>query len=80
MYCAPDSVTRIASIGGGPIGGGWAAHFLARDKKTENAELRCAIPSRIGHIEPHDGRWTRAVTGEALRTADSEHRPRSPCL
>ncbi len=30
MYRAPDSVTRIASIGGGPIGGGWAAHFLAR--------------------------------------------------
>ena len=26
----PKSVTRIASIGGGPIGGGWTAHFLAR--------------------------------------------------
>lgn len=26
----PESITRIASIGGGPIGGGWAAHFLAR--------------------------------------------------
>ena len=30
MYPAPDSITRIASIGGGPIGGGWAAHFLGR--------------------------------------------------
>ena len=30
MYLAPASVTRIASIGGGPIGGGWTAHFLAR--------------------------------------------------
>ncbi|MEZ5925867.1 MAG: 3-hydroxyacyl-CoA dehydrogenase NAD-binding domain-containing protein [Hyphomicrobiaceae bacterium] len=29
-YRAPESVTRVASIGGGPIGGGWAAHFLAR--------------------------------------------------
>lgn len=29
-YHAPDSITRIASIGGGPIGGGWAAHFLGR--------------------------------------------------
>lgn len=29
-YPAPDSITRIASIGGGPIGGGWAAHFLGR--------------------------------------------------
>lgn len=30
MYPAPETVTRIASIGGGPIGGGWTAHFLAR--------------------------------------------------
>ncbi len=30
MYRAPESVTKIASIGGGPIGGGWTAHFLAR--------------------------------------------------
>lgn len=27
---APHQVTRIAGIGGGPIGAGWAAHFLAR--------------------------------------------------
>ena len=27
---APDRVTRVASIGAGPIGAGWAAHFLAR--------------------------------------------------
>ena len=26
----PAQVTRVASIGGGPIGAGWAAHFLAR--------------------------------------------------
>lgn len=30
MGCAADEVRRIASIGGGPIGGGWTAHFLAR--------------------------------------------------
>ena len=30
MYREPGDVTRIASIGGGPIGGGWTAHFLAR--------------------------------------------------
>ncbi|MCE8510243.1 3-hydroxybutyryl-CoA dehydrogenase [Ruegeria pomeroyi] len=30
MYPDPTSITRVASIGGGPIGGGWAAHFLAR--------------------------------------------------
>jgi len=29
-YPDPTSITRVASIGGGPIGGGWAAHFLAR--------------------------------------------------
>jgi carnitine 3-dehydrogenase len=30
MYPDPGKVTRVTSIGGGPIGGGWAAHFLAR--------------------------------------------------
>ena len=26
----PTNVNHVASIGGGPIGAGWAAHFLAR--------------------------------------------------
>ncbi|MFT6696966.1 MAG: carnitine 3-dehydrogenase, partial [Paracoccaceae bacterium] len=30
MYLEPGKITRVTSIGGGPIGGGWAAHFLAR--------------------------------------------------
>lgn len=30
MYPDPNTITRITSIGGGPIGVGWAAHFLAR--------------------------------------------------
>ena len=30
MRKAVDQVRRVTSIGGGPIGGGWAAHFLAR--------------------------------------------------
>ena len=27
---APDDVRRVTCIGAGPIGGGWAAHFLAQ--------------------------------------------------
>ena len=30
MYPDPASIARVASIGAGPIGGGWTAHFLAR--------------------------------------------------
>ncbi len=30
MYPEPASITRVTSIGAGPIGGGWTAHFLAR--------------------------------------------------
>jgi len=30
MYRDPSDVKRVASLGAGPIGGGWAAHFLAR--------------------------------------------------
>ena len=29
-FTLPNSVKRVCSIGGGPIGGGWAAHFLAQ--------------------------------------------------
>ena len=27
MYPDPQKITRVTSLGGGPIGGGWAAHF-----------------------------------------------------
>ncbi len=30
MYPNPNAITRVTSLGAGPIGGGWAAHFLAR--------------------------------------------------
>ena len=30
MYPDPADVTRVTSIGAGPIGGGWTAHFLSR--------------------------------------------------
>ncbi len=30
MYPDPASVRRVTSLGAGPIGGGWTAHFLAR--------------------------------------------------
>ena len=30
MFGDPSEVSRIACIGGGPIGGGWTAHFLAQ--------------------------------------------------
>ncbi len=30
MYPDPKAVRRVTSLGAGPIGGGWAAHFLAR--------------------------------------------------
>lgn len=30
MYPDPSAISRVTSIGAGPIGAGWAAHFLAR--------------------------------------------------
>ena len=30
MRIAPDQVKHVTSIGAGPIGAGWSAHFLAR--------------------------------------------------
>jgi 3-dehydroquinate synthase len=44
--------------------------YLARDKKAERGAIRCAIPRCIGDTpaEP-DGRYTRVVQPEALRSA-----------
>lgn len=50
-----------------------AIPYLARDKKTEDAVVRCAIPRAIGRMDPEeDGRYTRAVSLPALRKAWSE--------
>ena len=47
----PDQVRRVTCIGGGPIGGGWTAHFLARGYQVttyihdarEEAAVRCLV-------------------------------------
>jgi len=36
MHKAIEKVTTITSLGGGPIGAGWAAHFLARGYKVKS--------------------------------------------
>ena len=52
-YIAPEKVSRVASIGGGPIGGGWAAHFLARGYDVNlylhDASEEPAFQSNIGN-------------------------------
>lgn len=45
-----------------------AAPFFARDKKTEDAVIHCAIPRALGRSAAEDdGRWTRPVGLEQLR-------------
>jgi len=47
-----------------------AKPHLSRDKKTEHAVVRCALPTRIGLIEADvDGHWARATDLEALALA-----------
>jgi carnitine 3-dehydrogenase len=54
----PDfaSVKRIACIGGGTIGAGWAAYFLSRGYDVvvmdPSSETRAALPQRIARIWP----------------------------
>ena len=54
-----------------------AAAFFSTDKKTEDAVVRCAIPRAIGRMAPEaDGRYTRAVSLEALERAWTAGAPR----
>jgi 3-dehydroquinate synthase len=47
-----------------------ATRFFARDKKTEDAVIHCAIPQAIGRIAAgDDGRWTQAVSLDELRAS-----------
>ncbi len=36
MYKDVDTVTTVSSLGGGPIGAGWAAHFLSKGYKVKS--------------------------------------------
>ena len=55
----PEEVRRIASIGGGPIGGGWTAHFLARGfdvcsylhDASEERSFRCVVETAWRSLE-----------------------------
>lgn len=52
MYPDVNSVQRITSIGAGPIGGGWAAHFLARGYDvTAYVHSDSEIPALMAIIE-----------------------------
>jgi 3-dehydroquinate synthase len=46
-----------------------ALPFFAADKKTVDGLVHCAIPQRLGQIEPVLGRFTRAVSLEQLERA-----------
>ena len=68
---APDSVSRVTSIGAGPIGAGWSAHFLARGYDvTAYVHSLDEIPA---FNEILDTAW---ISLEALGLADGASRDR----
>lgn len=47
-----------------------ARDYLSRDKKTVAGQIRCAIPTRLGHtVAEDDGSWTRGVTEAQMQEA-----------
>jgi carnitine 3-dehydrogenase len=71
MYPDPAAVRRVASIGAGPIGAGWAAHFLARGYDV--AAYIHSETERPGFLDVLDTAWTSL---EALRLAPGASRER----
>ncbi len=70
-YQNPTKVSQVTSIGGGPIGGGWTAHFLARGYDVVSY-LHDESETRIFH-DIIDTAWTSL---EALGLADGASRDR----
>ena len=51
MYLDPTKISRVTSIGAGPIGGGWSAHFLARGYEvTSYLHSEDEVDSFMGYI------------------------------
>jgi carnitine 3-dehydrogenase len=71
MYPDPAAVRRVASIGAGPIGAGWAAHFLARGYDV--AAYIHGETERQGFLDVLDTAWTSL---EALGLAPGASRER----
>lgn len=71
MYPDPSSVTRVTTLGAGPIGGGWAAHFLARGYDvTAYVHSEAERPALMAVI---DTGW---ISLEALGLAEGASRDR----
>ena len=68
---APHQVTRIAGIGGGPIGAGWAAHFLA-----QGYDVTCYLHSRAEQRAFHEIVDTAWLSLEALGLKEGASRAR----
>ena len=55
----PKDVRRVANVGGGPIGGGWSAHFLAHGYEVttyvhdaaEEAPLRALVETAWKNLQ-----------------------------
>jgi 3-dehydroquinate synthase len=43
--------------------------FLTSDKKGSRGAIACALPSRLGEVRPHEGRYTREVSLAGLEDA-----------
>ena len=81
-----NDVRRIASIGGGPIGGGWSAHFLAHGYEVinyihtanEESALRSLVATAwkslasIGVVEGASPQALRCTTDLAEAVADAD--------
>ncbi len=67
----PHQVTRVAGIGGGPIGAGWAAHFLA-----QGYDVTCYLHSRGERQTFHEIVDTAWLSLQSLGLAEGASRAR----
>lgn len=69
--CAPEDVRRVACVGAGVIGGGWAAHYLARGYDVTAWDPAPDAAQRLRRLV--DAAWP-ALTRLGLADGASPHR------
>ena len=53
MYIDLNAVTTISSLGGGPIGAGWAAHFLSKGFKVKKMDVGFYVMMSVVRSRTH---------------------------
>ena len=83
MYPDINKVLTVASLGGGPIGAGWAAHFLSKGYKVKNGHRQFLTQIMVEKILEKGAKLkseTKAEVKEPISVAEVKPAVKKPAV